>query len=564
MTDLFTHTKELLKERLADAVRAAVGKGELPQAELPAFDVSAPADRMHGDLAANIALVGARAFRKSPRDIAVAIVGNLSLSGLMLERPEIAGAGFINLRYTADFYRSIVRDILTLGESYGRSDYGRGKRVNVEYVSANPTGPMHIGNARGGALGDCLASVLDAAGYDVTREFYVNDAGNQINRFAASLEARYLMHYKGDGIEFPADGYQGADITEHAENYIAIHGDCLLNLPSDERQRALVEYALPKNLEGIKRDLLRYRIEYDVWFLESSLHQSGAVAESIELLKRSGHTVERDGAVWYRPPQREGAEPDKDEVLIRANGVPTYFAADIAYHYNKLVTRGFDSAILVWGADHHGHVARLKNAVAAMGLSPDRVDIVLMQLVRLVRDGEQVRVSKRTGKSISLIDLLDEVPLDAARFFFNIREPQSHLEFDLELAAKSSSENPVYYVQYAHARICSILRALGEEGVAADDCREFTAEPVADERELIRALSTLPSLIVESAEKRDPAMITRYCIDIATLYHRFYTNCRVRGCGDELQSSRVALCRAVKQTLGNCLALLKIDAPLTM
>ena len=338
------------------------------------------------------------------------------------------------------------------GENYGRSDYGKGKRVLVEFVSANPTGPMHIGNARGGAIGDCLAAVLDWAGYDVQREFYVNDAGNQIEKFATSLEVRYLQHYD-PAVELPEDAYKGVDIVEHAENFIKEYGDRYVNAPAEERRKALVDYALPKNIAGLERDLGAYRIQYDRWFKESSLHEDGSVQRVIDALKEKGVTYEQDGALWFKA---SAFGNDKDIVLVRANGIPTYIVPDIAYHYNKLVTRGYDKAVDVLGADHHGYVPRMKAALTALGLDANRLDCVIMQMVRLVRDGETIKLSKRSGKAITLNTLLEEVPIDAARFFFNLREPNSHFDFDLELAASTSNENPVYYVQYAHARICSI------------------------------------------------------------------------------------------------------------
>ncbi len=432
----------------------------------------------------------------------------------------------------------------------------------VEFVSANPTGPMHLGNARGGALGDCLASVLDAAGYEVTREFYVNDAGNQIAKFAASLEARYLELYK-ENVEFPEDGYHGEDIAVRAKEFADIHGDKYLNAPEQERRDALVAYALPKNVEGLRADLEKYRIVYDVWFRESELYKDGLVDKVIDILKDKGATYEQDGALWYRATDF-GAE--KDEVLVRSNGIPTYFAGDIAYHYNKFNVRGFERVINVWGADHHGHVARLKGAMDAVGLDGSRLDIVLMQLVRLVRDGEPVRMSKRTGKAITLTDLLEEIPIDAARFFFNLREPRSHFDFDLDLAVSESSDNPVYYVQYAHARICSILKNLHAEGIETENFSgaDLMLLREADELALIKHLAALPGEINAAAREYDPARITRYTIDLASAFHRFYNSCRVKDCDAPLRLARTALCAATKQVLANCLTLLKITAPETM
>ncbi|MBP0981317.1 MAG: arginine--tRNA ligase, partial [Oscillospiraceae bacterium] len=468
---------EELRSIVSKAINSAIEKGELPavEGELPAFLIEQPADPSHGDFATNAAMSGARAFRKAPRAIAEAIVANLDLSGTHFCRAEIAGPGFINFFVSDLWFSEVVTRILKEGENYGRTDYGKGQKVMVEFVSANPTGPMHMGNARGGAIGDGLAAALDAAGYNVTREFLINDAGNQIEKFAKSLEARYLQHFKGEeAVPFPEDGYHGADIIERAEEYIAINGDKLLEMEAVDRKAALVEFALPKNIEKMKTDLGRYRIVFDNWFSETTLHESGAVKRAVDELTARGFTYEKEGAVWYKNAEVQTAallkqgktqkQIDqlelKDDVLIRANGFPTYFAADIAYHANKFVDRGFDKCINIWGADHHGHVARLKCALDALGVGGDKLDIVLMQLVRLTSGGELVRMSKRSGKAITLSNLLDDIPIDVARFFFNMREPGSQLDFDLDLAVEQSNQNPVYYVQYAHARICSIIKNL--------------------------------------------------------------------------------------------------------
>ena len=443
---------------LENAAAAAMASGALPQAELPAFIVEIPADVKNGDVASNLAMAGARAFRKAPRQIAEAIVGALDLSGSLFDRAEIAGPGFINLFLGSGWFTGVLRAACSEPE-YGRTDGGAGKRYNVEFVSANPTGPMHMGNARGGALGDCLAACLDWAGYDVTREFYINDAGNQIEKFGKSLAIRYLQLYKGeDACPLPEECYQGADIVEHAKNFAAEHGDAYVNGDFEQLKKDITAFALPKNIEGLQRDLGKYRIRYDVWFHESDLHAAGAVQAVVDKLLETGACYKgEDGAILYKSAQYaakygvvnkkktdSGEEEAKDEVLVRANGIPTYFAADIAYHYDKLAVRGFDKAIDVWGADHHGHVARMKGAMDAVGLDGSRLDVVLMQMVNLMRDGKPVRMSKRTGKAITLTDLLDEVPIDSARFFFNMRESSSTLDFDLDLAVRSDSENPVY------------------------------------------------------------------------------------------------------------------------
>ncbi|HIW72838.1 MAG TPA: arginine--tRNA ligase [Firmicutes bacterium] len=563
MSKIVTQAESQLREAVLAAVAAAAAAGELPDAPVPPFAVEVPGDRAHGDLSANAAMVSAKAFRLPPRRIAECILKHLALEGTYFDRAEAAGPGFLNFFLSPAFYAAVVADVLAQGDRYGRSDYGQGKRVMVEFVSANPTGPMHMGNARGGALGDCLASVLDAAGYSVWREFYVNDAGNQIEKFGVSLEARYIQHLRGEeAAELPEDAYHGDDIREHAADFAALYGDKYLDAPADERRAALVAYALPRNIERMHRDLEKYRIVYDEWFLESSLHESGAVRAVVDLLASKGLTYEKDGAVWYRASENGG---EKDEVLIRANGNPTYFAADIAYHRNKF-ERGFDTCIDVWGADHHGHVARMKGAMNAIGLDGDRLEIVLIQLVRLMQGGEVVRMSKRSGKAIQLSDLLDEVPVDAARFFFNMREASTQMDFDLDLAVEQSSSNPVYYVQYAHARICSIFKNLAAEGVLPRAC---TAEELArlaspEEKELIRHLAAYTGEIIAAAKAYEPARITRYCMELATLFHKFYNTCRVKGEEEPLMQARLALCAATRNTLKNALALLKIDAPESM
>ena len=751
---------------LTDAVKAAVADGTLPEAALPDFIVEIPADVKNGDIASNVAMAGARAFHKAPRQIAEAITAKLQLDGSLFDRFEVAGPGFINLFLGQDWFTSVVRAAVANPE-YGRTDAGAGKKYNVEFVSANPTGPMHMGNARGGALGDGLAACLDWAGYDVTREFYINDAGNQIEKFGKSLAIRYLQLYKGeDACPLPEECYQGADIIARAKEFAEVHGDAYVNKDFDELKKAIVADALPKNIAGLQRDLGKYRIQYDVWFHESDLHSSGAVKAVVDKLLESGACYKaEDGAIMYRSAQYaakygvvnkrktddgseeeakdevlvrangiptyfaadiayhynklavrgfdkaidvwgadhhghvarmkgamdaigldgsrldivlmqmvnlmrdgkpvrmskrtgkaitltdlldevpidsarfffnqressstldfdldlavrndsenpvyyvqyaharicsvlkklesegvkfEGAdavdasvltgvvnkrktddgseEEAKDEVLVRANGIPTYFAADIAYHYNKLAVRGFDKAIDVWGADHHGHVARMKGAMDAIGLDGSRLDIVLMQMVNLMRDGKPVRMSKRTGKAITLTDLLDEVPIDSARFFFNQRESSSTLDFDLDLAVRNDSENPVYYVQYAHARICSVLKKLESEGVKFEGADAVDASVLTDpaEQALIRLLAAFPAEITAAAEKYDPARITRYCIDVASAYHRFYNACRILDAEGAVQQGRIALCLAVRGVIHNILTMFKVTAPETM
>lgn len=563
MSKIVKKTEIELKNIIEQAVKKAVSNGALPEAEMPQFNIEKPANKDNGDYSTNVAMAGARAFKKAPRMIAEAIVSCIDLDGTAFERVEIAGPGFMNFFLSQQFYSDVLKDVFSCGKDYGKNDYGQGKRVLVEFVSANPTGPMHIGNARGGAIGDCLASVLDWAGFSVNREFYVNDAGNQIEKFATSLEVRYLQHYD-PSIELPEDAYHGQDIVEHAENFIKEYGDKFVNADSKERRKALVDFALPKNIAGLERDLGRYRITYDKWFRESTLHNDGSVQRVIDALKEKGVTYEQDGALWFKASEYGN---DKDIVLVRANGLPTYIVPDIAYHYNKLVTRGYDKAIDVLGADHHGYVPRMKAALTALGLDASRLDCVIMQMVRLVREGETIKLSKRSGKAITLNTLIDEVPLDAARFFFNLREPNSHFDFDLELAAKQSSENPVYYVQYAHARICSIIKKAQEQGVElktpSDD--ELALLNSKEEKDLIRHLSLLTDEIVSAAKSYDPAKITHYVIELATLFHKFYNAQRVMLDDNEgLMQARLFLCKAVKDTIYNILTMLKITAPKVM
>ena len=562
MSLIVKETQLELRRKIIDALGRAVANEELPAEPIPDFIIERPSNSANGDFSTNVAMAGARAFRKAPRAIAESIVNHLDLENSLFDKAEIAGPGFINFFLSQQYYTEILKDIADKGEDYGKSDFGKGKKVLVEFVSANPTGPMHIGNARGGAIGDCLASVLDYAGYDVSREFYVNDAGNQIEKFATSLEVRYLQLYK-DGIEMPEDAYQGVDITEHAKAFSAEFGNKYVEAESADRRKALVEFALPKNIAGLEKDLLQYRIKYDHWFKESSLHNDGSVTEVIDKLKSLGVTYEKDGALWFKASEYGN---DKDIVLIRANGLPTYIVPDIAYHYNKLVTRGNDIAVDVLGADHHGYVPRMKAALTALGIDAGRLNCVIMQMVRLVRDGETIKLSKRSGKAITLTTLLEEVPIDAARFFFNLREPNSHFDFDLDLAAQETSQNPVYYVQYAHARICSIIKKAESEGVvirtAADE--ELNLLNTNEELELIRHLSGLTDEIITAAKAYDPAKITHYVIELATLFHKFYNAQRVMCDHEGLMQARLNLCIAVKDTIRNILTMLKIDAPTSM
>ena len=569
-----------LKTAVSKAVERAVANGELIDAQLPDFVIEVPADKKNGDFATNVAMACARVFRTAPQKIAAAIVNNLELSETYIDRCEIAGPGFINFFLSPAYYSDVLKEVLSEGEGYGRSDFGKGEKVMVEFVSANPTGPMHMGNARGGALGDCLAAVLDKAGYDVWREFYVNDAGNQIEKFANSLNARFIQEVNGyDSIEFPEDGYQGGDIIDAVKLYIEENGKELIDAEESVRKQALVDFALPKNIAKMQADMKKYRIEYDKWFFESELHKSGAVKEVVDILTEKGLTYEKDGAVWYKNKQvvtelleKQGKTAEeieklelKDDVIIRANGNPTYFTADIAYHKNKF-DRGFNTLINVWGADHHGHVARLKGSMNAIGYDGDKVDVVLMQLVKLMRDGELVRMSKRTGKAIQLGDLLDEVPVDSARFLFNTREANTQMDFDLGLAVTQDNQNPVYYVQYAHARICSIVKKLAAEGISPRDCtdEELQLLTAPEEIELITHLASYTEEIILSAKSYDPTKITRYVTQLATLFHKFYNACRVKDENESLMQARLSLCLAVRSVIRNVLEMFKITVPESM
>lgn len=603
MADYVNIASNELKDLIMTALGRLVAQESIPSVPLPNFRIEVPADKSHGDFAVNVAMVSAKALKMPPRKIAELICNQIDLQGSYFERCEIAGPGFINFFLNQKWFSSVVENVITEKTNFGRTELGKGKKVLVEFVSANPTGPMHVGNARGGAIGDCLASVLDWAGYDVQREFYINDAGNQIEKFGNSLELRYLQLFAPENQELlnsfkqeystveefaqaiydtdaellsldlkdeaqkktydekakfpmPDDTYKGVDIIVHAKNFADLYGDKFVNVDVETRKDALVEYALPLNIAGLERDLKKYRITYDNWFRESTLHNDGSVAQVINKLKSLGYTYEQDGATWFKASEF-GAE--KDFVIVRANGIPTYVVPDIAYHYNKLVTRNFDKAIDVLGADHHGYVPRLKSALKALGVDTNRLDAVIMQMVRLVRNGETVKLSKRSGKAITLVTLLDDIPIDSARFFFNLREANSHFEFDLDLAIEQSSQNPVFYVQYAHARICSIINNVGELNT---DNANLDLLTTPQERELIRYISSFPNEVDASAIHYDPARITKYTIDLATKFHKFYDACSVKNAETpELVTARLTLCKAVNQVLENALGMLKVTCP---
>jgi arginyl-tRNA synthetase len=550
---------EQIREIVGESVKGCIDKGILNIEDIPEIQVEIPREREHGDFSTNIAMVLAKQAKKNPVAVARDIVENADYEGTYVDSMEIAGPGFINFRLNNLWLYKTVEIIHNENEDYGRVNIGQGKKVMVEFVSANPTGPMHMGNARGAALGDSLAAVLDAAGYDVTREFYINDAGNQVEKFGKSLEARYLQLFGLDA-EVPEGGYQGEDLVDLMKELKERDGDKYLDMDSEERQQVFIRYALKKNLDKIKTDLADFGVNFDVWFSEQSLYDSGEISDTIEYLKEKGYTYEQEGAIWFKASEF-GVE--KDEVLIRSNGIPTYFAGDIAYHRNKFITRGYDWVINIWGADHHGHVPRMKGAVEALGVNPDRLDVIIMQLVRLLREGEVVRMSKRRGKAITLSDLIEEVGRDAARFFFNLRAADTHLDFDLDLAVEKSSENPVFYVQYAHARICSILNQIVQEGiqVPAIDGINLTLLKENAEIDLMRKLAELPEEITRAAMTIEPTRITRYVQEVAALFHVFYNTCRVMVEDERLMMARIALIEATRIVIANVLGLLSISAP---
>ena len=578
MINMVQNAKDQAAALAMAAYQAAVADGTLPQAEVKTAPVEIPKDTANGDFTTTFALAASKALRQPPRNIAQALLDHMDLAGSYFASAEIAGPGFLNFRLNDSWYAAVCEAVESEGAGYGTADHLKGQKIMVEFVSANPTGPMHMGNARGGVLGDTLASVLAACGADVTREFYVNDAGHQIDKFAHSIEARYLQIIRGeDAVPFPEDGYQGEDIKDLARAYYEKNGDKLLDVPEAERQEALAQFGLSINLPKMKTDLERYKIHYDNWFYESSLHESGYVKETVDLLAERGWTYEKDGALWLRTAdilrdhyRRQGKkEADiekldlKDDVLRRANGFYTYFAADIAYHRNKFAVRGFDKVINIWGADHHGHVARLKGALDALGLNgSERLDIVLMQLVKLLRDGEVVRMSKRTGKAISLSDLLDEVSVDAARWYFNAK-PDTQMEFDLGLAVREDSENPIYYVEYAHARICSLLRALAEEGTSVPRQADVDMSLLSGEAEraLLKQIAQFCEEIKLAARDYDPSHINRYLQELAAFFHRFYTACRIKGEEPAVRDARLKLADDTRIVLRNGLKLIGVDAP---
>ena len=540
--------------------------------------VETPQDTKLGDYSTSIAMKLSRTLRRNPMEIAEPLVAKLAELLPECESITVARPGFINFKLKASALTAVINDVITAGDDYGKNESGKGKHLLLEWVSANPTGDLHCGHARNAAWGDCIARMMEASGWDVLREFYVNDAGNQIEKFAKSLEARYLQIIKGeDAVEFPEDGYHGDDIRELARAFYDREGEKYLDCDQKTRHDALARFGLDNNIPKMQRDLARYGITYDQWFFESSLHESGYVADSVQALTDLGYTYEKDGALWLNTSRilaenlKKAGKSDadieklglKDDVLRRANGFYTYFAADIAYHRNKFAVRGFDKVINVWGADHHGHVARLKGAMDALGLDGEhRLDIVLMQLVKLVRDGEVVRMSKRTGKAISLTDLLDEIPVDACRYFFNAK-PETQMEFDLGLAVREDSENPVYYVQYAHARICTLLKALEAEGYTVPAAGEVDFSLLSGEAEqaLIKKIAAYSQVVRLAARDYDPSHINRYLTELAGDFHRFYTACRIKGEERPVLLARLKLADTARSVLKNAMTLIGCTAP---
>lgn len=500
-----------------------------------------------------------------PIKIAKLISQNLEFDPSLITKSEIAGPGFINFFLGNEFFKTTIQEIEKDDLNYGNSNFGNGKKIMVEFVSANPTGPMHMGNARLGALGDCLSSILKKVGYNVYKEFYVNDAGNQIEKFGLSLDVRYRQICNTEkNIEMPEECYQGQDITELAQKFYDIHKKNYIDKDYQTRKQALIDFALPKNINRMKQDMEKYKIIYDNWFYESKLHSDGSIQKIIDILSKNNYTYEKDGCLWYKS---TAFGSDKDDVLVRGNGIPTYFAADIAYHYNKFVTRGFDIGIDIWGADHHGHVERMKGVMEALDINRNRLHVILVQLVKLLKNGEIVRMSKRTGKAIQLSDLLDEVGPDSARFIFNIHEAGSGMDFDLDLAVKQDSQNPVYYVQYAHARICSIFRKLNTGDLEnyksqSDDCINVLTD--LNERKLIFYMSSYPEELIKSAKFYDPTKITKYVIELATLFHKFYSSSKIISEDPIKTAARLHLCNSVKIILKSILDLMKVEAPETM
>lgn len=549
-----------IKNILAMAVKAAAQKaiatGALKSGKLPEVLLEVPPQKEFGDFASNFAMQSARSLKMNPRMIAKAVVDNLDCP--YLAKAEIAGPGFINFYLKEDWLYDMLGAIIEEGENYGNLKNASNEKIQLEYVSANPTGPLHVGHGRGAAVGSSLANLLRAAGYNVSREYYINDAGNQINNLAASVNARYLEQL-GKEVGFPENGYHGYDIIETARRIIRIYGDKFLAMGEAERLEQFRTIALKEKLAALKEDLEAFNVHFDEWFSEQSLHDAGAIRKACELLTARGYMYEKDGALWLKATEHGD---DKDRVVIRDNGVPTYFAADIAYHRNKF-ERGFDRVINLWGADHHGYIARMKAAVGALGYKPEQLEVLILQMVSLYRNGEEVKMSKRTGQSVTLSELIEEVGTDAARFFFCMRSIDSQLQFDMTLAVEKSNDNPVYYVQYAHARICSIMRQIAQAGIkpVAQEELKLNTLIAPEEIVLIKKLGEYPELIARSARDRAVHNLAHYVHELAGGFHSFYNQCRILGVERDLQQARIALVRAVGHTLRHALGILGVSAP---
>ncbi|WP_301285859.1 arginine--tRNA ligase [Paenibacillus lautus] len=549
------HINGLVAEAVADA---AVAAGLVSREELPGITLEVPKDKSHGDLATNVAMQLTRIAKKNPRQIAEAILEHLDMAKASIEKAEIAGPGFINFTLDKGYLYPIVALVEEQGDNYGRIATGEGQKVQMEFVSANPTGSLHLGHARGAAVGDALCNVLDFAGYEVTREYYINDAGNQVVNLIKSLEARYLQEL-GQDAEMPEDGYHGEDIKGFAKELVAEKGDSLLSMDPGERAAFLRQFGLEKELDKIKRDLNRFRVHFDEWFSETSLYENGLVEKSLEELKSKGEAYEKDGATWLRTTDYGD---DKDRVLVKNDGTYTYLTPDIAYHRNKY-ERGYDKILNIWGADHHGYIPRMKAAMEALGNDPDKLIVLIAQMVSLFQDGEKVKMSKRTGKAVTMEDLMDEVGVDAIRYFFTMRSMDSHLDFDMDLAVSTSNENPVFYVQYAHARICSVFRQAEEQGVNLLPLSEVNLSVLTTEHEydILRKIGELPQEVSLAAENYAPHRLIRYVYELASLFHSYYRAERVITEDTDQTQARLALLRAVRTVIANVLRLMGVSAP---
>ena len=546
--------KEILAQSIKDAAQRAIESGTVKDGELPAVVLEVPPQKEFGDFATNFAMQAARSLKCNQRMVAQAVVDNLNCA--YIDKTEIAGPGFINFYLKQDWIYSLLSNILAQGDAYGDLKQENPEKIQLEYVSANPTGPLHVGHGRGAAVGSALANLMKAAGYNVTREYYINDAGNQIENLAASVNARYLA-LMGVECEFPENGYHGVDIIDTAKRIVKIYGDKFMQMEEEERLHEFKTLALKEKLAALKEDLQAFNVDFDVWFSEKTLHDEGRIKAACDYLLERGHMYEKDGALWLKSTEYGD---DKDRVVIRDNGIPTYLAADIAYHRDKF-ERGFDHVINLWGADHHGYIARMKAAVGSLGYKPEQLEVLILQMVSLYRNGELVKMSKRTGQSVTLNELIEEVGTDAARFFFIMRSIDSQLDFDLTLATEKSSDNPVYYVQYAHARICSILRQIADENIAIDDKAPLASLTAEVEINLIKKLGEYPELIAAAAKERAPHRVAHYVYELASLFHSFYNQCRILGVEPEVQQARLLLVIAVQHVLKHALNILGISAP---